>query len=104
MIIPNTKKYAIGETVKAFTDFDVERLIEGTIVYIHPENGWLVVQVEKATTRARKQDGQWEYTFHENFTPYRVSLFFDEVFRPAMISHSPKFYSWREAFKVGVSA
>ena len=104
LIIPNKKKYANGETVNTFTYFDMYRMIEVTIVYIHPENGWMSVLVQKVITRARQKDGQWEYSYHDNVIPYRVSLFFDEVFRPAMISHSPKFYSWKGAFGIGISA
>lgn len=102
MAIPNFKRFKLGETVRTIITGTNESLVEGDVVYIHPENGWLTLRVTTVYTRERrlgKGKVTWVYTPHTLREPYMTSASFFEVFRSSIVPTQDTGKSWGEVKK-----
>ncbi len=100
LIVPNSKRFRIGEEVWAIVDRTDNRMIRGNITYIHPTNGWMGVRVKRVTTRSKPQkkgEPFWGYKSRDLEVSYQTSLWFDEAHRGAYEPTEDDRKCWAEA-------
>ena len=98
--------YRVGERVRGIVTYDGEAMVEGNILYIHPENNWMTIRVDRVYTRSKAGNKtiHFEFSVKDLAEPYNNSLWTCEVFRINDDLPADKQKAWKGAMKLASAA